>query len=316
MGRLNEVGPKQSRIPQASRPEDGAPEQFPIGWSAARATMYTDEKKAMAHHFCQHDLLVKHNQNPSNTRETAATFLATAGTSPYMVVRESLAWIKANSSTYGQFAIMWYTPASLVAAALRDFRTENHHLRSAADLFLFPGRLNPDVECVVGPTAVRFTKLRRTKFTYSLLGAYAFDMASGKASFHYPEEVGIQRACAFLPARHKFLFLDSSKFEKKEEGEPGYSIRQLLNETSAVTIYTVASANSNTIAEDFHALAESILITTNEDEPIDRAAEEEGELARSPQRMFRLCVVGTKERPAENIAIRGYLRRHSEPRNT
>jgi len=233
-------------------------------WSALNAEHRPDEKRLMGQHCAMHNFLVPRGSNPEkDPREKLASVLVNGGTSPTMAVEQCLEWIVANQDR-GPFDVTWYTTSALVPASLRDYREKYKHLAAAMHLFLFPGRVDQQMEAVSGPDAEAFAQNLDRCFRYAFLSAHSFDMSTGTAYFHLPEEVRLQKACATRYAAHKFLFLDSGKFKK--EGETGYRIDELLGTADVVTIYTVASEHENrnrSLRQQFMALCDRLLATAS-----------------------------------------------------
>ena len=226
------------------------------GWGARRAKVNLPEKQAMAKYCIEHDFLVR--KSPAEHRDTVASILVNQGTTPNEVVQEALRWIKKNWRE-GPFDITWYATGGLVSASLHDFRDKNPALTIAAQVFLFPGRVNFDLQSVAGPEAEEFVEQLDNDFTYAFLSAYAFDIDLGGIHFLYSEELRLQRACARLYADHKFLFLDRSKI--KREGKRGYGLAELLEKGNTVTIYTTGSKEN---ADDNKLLEERFLLLCNQ----------------------------------------------------
>lgn len=227
------------------------------GWGARRAKVHLSEKHSMGKYCIEHDFLVR--KNPAEPRDTVASILVNQGTTPNVVVVEALDWIKKNWEE-GPFDITWYTTGGLVNATLHDFRVANPSLSIAGQIFLFPGRVNIDLQAVAGPEAEEFVERLDIDFTYAFLSAYAFDIDSGRIHFLYSEELRLQHACAGLYADHKFLFLDRSKF--KREGKRGYKLVELLEQARTVTIYTTGSpeypAENKALEERFGLLCDQL----------------------------------------------------------
>ena len=260
-------------------------------WSVSRAQIKADDKALMAKEFIQHEFLVPTNQDPEESRETAASIIVNQGTSQNRVVEEALDWIK-NNPTKGPFFITWYTPGHLVPTTLKRVRDKHKHLRTATSLFLFPGEVDLETESVSGPDAESFAENLQRKFSYAFLSANAFDVGTGRVYFHWPRELRLQRACATRFASHKYLFLDSSKFTS--QGEEGYSIRDLLETANSVTIYTVTSMTSERdrwIATKFETLCKHLLQESS------KTAEDDLDVLKS----LRLVVVGR-----ENFSTKSY----------
>lgn len=292
-------GTKKPRREREEAPRDYIEPHLVEGWSAVRATVAAEEKKRMARHFVQHDLFVQENETPGDGREvSAAKVTVNPGTTPNEIVRQALEWVKTevdNNPAYaGAPHITWYTPGSLVPATLLDFRVTHPHLRNCCGLHLYPGMVDSNLDMVRGTEAVNYARQLEKCFTYALLSGYAFDMSKGTVFFFFDDEVELQRAMALSEAEHKFLFLEPEKF--KREGSKAYSIRELLQTSTAVTIYTVSSQKDATVEKQFRNLAESLLDTGTEGTP-DR-------------RRLRLVIVG-KDKPV-NLPITGGLKPEQE----
>lgn len=260
----------------------------------------------MAEYYASHDFLVREGSNPEmEQRETVASILVNQGTTPNVVVVEALNWIKNNRGEVS-FDITWYTPGHLVPTTLRNFRDKYPHLLLATQLFLFPGRVDHQTESVSGPDAEVFAENLLRRFTYAILSANSFDINTGTVYFHLPEEVRLQKACATRYAAHKFLFLDSSKF--RSEGEIGYSIVDLLDQSEAVTVYTVSSDKNEWIRAKFEALSDRILDARLEVDPRARVSSVEGRDMKS----FRLRILGTRGKQTDALERKGFLRKESD----
>lgn len=233
--------------------------QGPIGWSAHMAKSRVPEKQAMARYFVAHDFLAQPGKNAeTDPLMTAATILVNAGTTPDTVVGAALEWMRENWNR-GPFNVRWYTPGALVPGRLLQFRNLHQEYRNVAMLFVFPGEVDPEVESVVGDDPVQFAKSHlKTRFTHSILSAHRFDLGTGEVFFHYRAEIGVQSMCAKLQADHKFLFLDTGKFQGIS-GEPAYHISELLATSQTVTVYTVTSDRDAQIQVQFEALREKVL---------------------------------------------------------
>jgi len=188
----------------------------------------------------------------------------------------------------GPFSVTWYTGSALVAATLQNYKVRNTQLRSAAELFLLPGPVDPDSESVSGLVPAQFIASQIDRyFTCLILSAHSFDILSGTAYFHFPDEIEFQKRCALLPARNKFLFLDASKF--RHEGQPGYLVADLLRNCQSVTIYTVMAVPDPTVVAGFDALATSL----NMKDVGDDWADVEGQ-------RLRLCIIDRNGSPVLN----------------
>ena len=284
---------------------DSDPERSVQGWGGRRAKLHPDEKLWMAKYCIEHDFLVRKGTNPADSRDTVASILVNQGSTPNVVVQEALRWISSHW-TSGPFDVTWYTTSGLVNATLRDFRDEFPTLGIAAQLFLFPGRVNTDLQAVSGPEAEKFVERLDIDFTYAFLSTYAFDLDTGRAQFQYSEELRLQLACARLYADHKFLFLDASKF--KREGKRAYGLDALLEQAETVTIYTTSSANDQSIEERFMNLCERLL---------PQRPEETGDSTVKPAnasrlRTLRLRIVAPGASSAKFFEHAGYLRAADE----
>jgi hypothetical protein len=260
MSKKNSTGKKRQHGEKVSRDHIKPP--IVEGWSARRAAVSAEEKIRMARDFVQHDLFVQGNKTPGDGREiTAAKIIVNPGTTPNKVVKQALEWVKTEVENNPIYAaaphITWYTPGSLVPATLLDFRVTHPHLRNSCGLHLFPGMVDSNLEMVRGAEAVQYARQLEKCFTYALLSAYGFDMITGIVFFFFDDEVELQKAIALSEAEHKFLFLEPEKF--KREGSKAYSIRELLQTSRTVTIYTVSSTKDDVIEKQFGNLADSLL---------------------------------------------------------
>jgi hypothetical protein len=259
-------------------------------WGGRRAKLFPEEKGWMAAYCVEHDFLVRQGCDPSAPRDTVASILVNQGSTPDVVVKRALEWIRIHWPS-GPFDVTWYTPGGLVNATLHGFRKKNPAYSLGAQTFLFPGRVNTDLQAVSGPEAEVFVEKLDIDFTYAFLSAYAFDLEAGRTRFQYSEEVRLQRLCARLYADHKFLFLDSSKF--KREGKHGYGLEELLDKARTVTIYTTSSAQNRSITDRFVSLCERLLLK-GPDDP-------------SRLRTMRLRIVFQGAARAEPVEHTGYL---------
>jgi hypothetical protein len=98
-----------------------------------------------------------------------------------------------------------------------------------------------------------------------------------------------------IRAAHKFLFLDSRKFEV--EGRVGYSVDELLSTSTSVTIYTVWSPRAEWVYEKFKALCGELLDPPNPDDPY---AED--------RKVLRLRIVGKGSTPPLTYEHSGILK--------
>ena len=264
------------------------------GWGSRRAKLHPEEKFSMAKYCIEHDFLVRRGTTPADSRDTVASILVNQGTTPNVVVQEALSWMKAHWAA-GPFDVTWYTTGGLVNATLHDFRTENPDLGIAAQIFLFPGRVNTDLQAVAGPEAEDFVEHLDIDFTYAFLSAYSFDLDAGRTHFLYSEELRLQQACAHLYADHKFLFLDASKF--KREGKRGYGVGALLEQAKTVTIYTTSSSEDQSIEDSFQGLCNRLLPQSPD--------EAGGDLSRA--RELRLRIVSPNAESAKDLDHVGFL---------
>jgi len=293
------------------------------GWSAGRLKSRPEDKQRMAENFVEHDLMVPPGCDPETSpRLTAASILVNNGTTPNSVVDEATKWCLRNWDSRGPFSIIWYTPGTLVPATLRRFKEQHYSCLSAANLSLFPGQVDNEIESVLGEVPVHFARTSlKTRFTYAILSAYAFDMTTGYTYFHFSTEVALQKACAELYAGQKFLFLDPSKLESIE-GEQGYSLRDLLASSQAVTIYTVESELTDRFIRQFNALSELLL---NKDQhtqvpPQGRGTRPDGNgrvsgssqasVEIATRKKMRLCIV-RENAPANTLIHEGTLKPES-----
>lgn len=270
-------------------------------WSTSRHEYKNKEKWQIATHFVEHEFLVPDGASPEAARETVASIFVNQGTTQNIIVEKVLEWIKTKSNA-PLFDITWYTTGSLVPATLRKSRQnsqgEDLELRQATQLFQFPGRVDPIREVVIGPEPVTFVKQLDRCFSYAFLGAYSFDIDTGKIYFHYSTEVELQVACAGLYAARKYLFLDSSKF--KQEGVSGYDINLLLGSSENVTIYTESSNKDDWIKEKFSELCATLLETQGE-----RRKNRSGRKNNLAIKNLRLCIVGLGNTPTYSEARSG-----------
>jgi hypothetical protein len=254
----------------------------------------------MAQHFASHDFLLQDGANPAaDSRENAASFVVNQGTGPNVVVDECMKWIEEHASA-GPFHITWYSPSALVPATLFEFRQRNPDLSASASVHLFPGTVDIQLQAQIGTEAQEYAaQLARRQFSYMILSGHSLDLRSGEVKFHFDREIPIQRACALLSATEKFLFFDSKKFAG--EGEPAYSLRDLLGTSSGVVLYTVSSSRGKELRAAFESLCGSLLTETADDS--------DG----SDIKTLRLTMVGRDSFPSESIPRRGFLRRMPTP---
>jgi len=266
------------------------------GWSAHRDSLCRDEKQAMARHFAMHEFLVREGTNPETARRASvASINVNPDTTPNIIVKEALKWISEHPAT---FDITWYTPGTLVPSTLLDFRQANPQLQKAAQLFLFPGLVDVNIQSVIGPEAEEFAEGLDAGFTYAFLSCAYCDLRAGTVRFHHPTELRLQRACALRRARKKFLFLDPTKFEDEER--PTYTIKELLSTSQSVTLYTVSSQKDDWIKTTFETLRGSTLV-----KPVaGTQAHDQADL-----KSLRLVIVGRSGKaPFVSQPLTGFLR--------
>lgn len=263
-------------------------------WAASRARSERSDKEAMAGHFADHDFLLEDGADPSGPRETAASILVNQGTSPNDVVHGALGWISEHVND-GPFHLTWFSPGFLVPATLFEFRQRNPHLSAATHVHLFPGTVDIQLQAQIGAEALRYAASLRRRFSYMILSGHSFDLETGEVGFHFDKEIEIQRTCALLKAKQKFLFFDSHKFSG--EGEPGYNLQELLATSDAVTMYTVSGPDSARIRSAFDRLSEQLLTADV------NAAE-----SRKPKTL-RLTIVGRDTTATEALRCKGFLRK-------
>jgi len=227
-----------------------------VGWSTRTINTRRDEKEAMAEYFVDHDFLVE--GNPNAKRLDVATILVNPGTSQQFIIRKALEWIKGNGQDVD---INWYTPGSLIPTILKEFRDGDPALIPATQLFLFPGRLDVQIDSVCSPETATFVEKYDRAFTYAFLSANSFDLKTGSVYFHFSSEIQLQRAIALKDAKHKYLFLDSGKFDTISEGGIAYTLRDLLQTSHSVTVYTVSSNDVKNawIKHSFEGLCNGLL---------------------------------------------------------
>jgi len=227
-------------------------------WAASRTHLMEDDKELMADYFVRHDFLRPSGQSSEATRETVASMIVNQGTTPACIVTKALEWIVKNKEIGRPYFLKWYTPGHVIPATLSRFREndKSKSIGSALRLFLFPGDVDEEIQGVIGDDAVNFVAGLQRHFTYSLLSAYSFDVATGDVKFHFEKELALQRACATRWADHKFIFLDSTKF--KTEGDRAYGIADMLNTANSVTIYTVHSSKDGKVIAGVAKLAEKM----------------------------------------------------------
>ncbi|HET6980319.1 MAG TPA: hypothetical protein VFI24_28550 [Pyrinomonadaceae bacterium] len=264
-------------------------------WAASRAELQKVQKELMAKHFADHDFLLPHDEDPATgPRQTAASILVNQGTTPNVVVRYCLEWV-ATHSTDRPFHITWYSPGSLVPASLHEFRSKNTHLTAATQVHLFPGNVDLQLQASSSREAVLYARGLKRHFSCTLLSGYSLDLSAGLVRFNFDSEIEIQTACALMPATQKFLFLDSEKFIA--QGEVGYSLRQLLDTSKAVTIYTVSSQKDAEIISAFNSLGDELHL------------DKSGDQSNTDWKRLRLVIIGRNGTPPSVLPFEGILRR-------
>jgi hypothetical protein len=256
------VDGRSIEIPTPPRSPSGGSARWPeAGWGGSRASAQRSEKQAMGEYFAEHDFLVEGNPE-TDPRKPTAVILVNGGTTPSTVVEAALNWIENKGYKGGRMNITWFTPGSLATGVLLRFIERNNDLRTAAELFLFPGRVDRELQSVNGDEPVAFAKELKLSLNYSLLSANSFNLVDGSAHFFFNIEINLQRACALKEAEHKFLFLDSKKFGA--QGFRGYTLDELLETSQKVTVYTVSSERDVAIRERFGKLANHLLSVESE----------------------------------------------------
>ncbi len=225
-------------------------------WSEIRATSKADEKSLLAKNFVNHDFLVPRDGNPDKDRDRVASILVNQGTTPNAVVNEIMSWLVENWAKFGPFNLTWFSAGGLVPGTLRDYRSRHHNIRSATNVFHFPGMLSAEREVVDGPETVKYIEELQKKLalSYMFLGVNAIDIDTGEVFFHFEEELRVQKACAGLRASEKFVFLDSSKF--KPEGYVAYNVNWLLKTTERLTFYVASSSKDKDIHRKYESLVD------------------------------------------------------------
>jgi hypothetical protein len=297
-GKLN--GPTKATLSSATALVSDDPAHAPgskrpqVGWSTRKINTQREEKMLMADYYVAHDFL--RDRDP-NIRIKIATFLVNPGTTQQFILRKALDWIKINDVQLG-VDITWYTPGSLIPPVLKDFRDENPEFIQATQLFLFPGRLDIQIDSVSSPETANFVENYDRAFTYALLSANSFDIKTGRVYFHFSSEIQLQRAIALKQAKHKFLFLDSSKFDTISEGGIAYSLVDLLETSHSVTLYTASSskAKDEWIKSSFDDLCGCLI------------QEAEGGQYQQNSKILRLRIVGAADRSTETCHKEGRLK--------
>lgn len=274
-------------------------------WSVFQEPVDKDAKFSMACHFAKAIFLKAENY--------VADILVAPGTTTKCVVEQTLAAISepgtgttaisesGREESTQHYNLTWFTPSTLVSDYLRDWSGQNQHLRRAAQLFVYPGLVDEELESFCGPEAEEFAENIKTRFSLAILSGHRFDVKDGMVCFHFPQEKRLQTACALSWATRKYLFLAPTKF--RQEGQPAYSIRDLLNTSCEVTIYTTWDNNGEDLQASFKYLADE-LIAQN---PTSTAASDKRGLQR---KCLRLIVVKSDADAAVDKR-EGYLRTES-----
>jgi hypothetical protein len=277
---------------------DVAPgERYSEAWWSARSHQELDDKNLMAQYFVAHHFLVPLGRSCEGPRETVASILVNQGTTPNSIVKKALQWIFAHKKKGQPYFMTWYTPGHVVPTTLSEFReldSPEKGLSSALKLFLFPGDVDEETQSVLGEHAVNFVKQFPRNFRYSLLSAYSFDLATGDVKFHFPKEIALQEVLATRWADHKYLFLQPSKF--KPEGETAYRLRDMLDTSRSVTIYTVHSAIDDKIVAGVQKLAKKMKLKECESGI--------STLEASDTKLLRLQIVGRDDAPSTSHEYR------------
>lgn len=229
------------------------------GWSIVRSYTSQDKKHLIADGFSTHEFLVPPDNAPAKDLERTASIVVSPGTTNRAVVSSCLEWMLTRWNDAGPFNLTWYTPSMLIFSLLRDFNNTHPTYRSGSAIVLFPGMVDPMVGATVGDPTTTFVDeiLKTQRFSYAFLSAHRFDIRSGEAYFFFPSEIGLQRSFARLHAEHKWIFLDSTKFESIE-GILAFRIPDLLETSGEVNICTNASANELIIREGFNELSRDL----------------------------------------------------------
>lgn len=272
------------------------------GWSAGRSFSHPDDKLLMAEYFVRHDFLVRPGEDPeSSPRLTSGIIFVNPGTTPNTVVNVAVNWMEKNWAS-GPFSIKWYTPGMLVPATLMNFINKHYDYRSAASLLLFPGLVDQDTESVSGEESIKFVKQCQVRFAYSILSSHYLDLSTGDTYFHFPTEVPLQAACAKLNANQKYLFLDPSKLETVE-GVRGYSLKELLQTSNSVTIYTVESPKFPIIKKRFEELCRKLGLVSKSEKSKSKSVD----FALEEFKTLRLCCISRHCEAKEDLIFLGKL---------
>ncbi len=281
-------------------------------WSRTQERVNVRSKELMGVYFAEHDFLVDaHSGSPATQRERSADILVNSGTTQLKVVEKALDWLARNWNDEGPFTITWHTGGTLVQSALITRRGKEPHLASATNLFLFPGQVDVEVETVIGKEPLDFIrKHRNTYFTCAILSAYKFDMATGTAFFHYDAEIELQRECAILPARRKYLFLDPAKFVYS--GTRAYSVEDLLGSCEELVIYTTEPLDpSSSDSQVDKKLKQMILDGFDTLSRTLHSKDIDKNVSDSRRKTLRLVMVGSSGRPPEVKVAEGFLGKNS-----
>lgn len=234
------------------------------GWMDRQSEHDSPDKRLIAGDFADHEFLVPADACPEEEpRAKVASIFVGNGSTQSEAVGGSLTWMEQRRDLKREtFDITWYSIGAVVPSLLRSFVQRNPDLAAAAQLFLFPGKVDRNLGSVSGPEATEYVRnfKGRRRFTYAFLGAHAFDITTGEAYFHFSDELELQRACAALHAVHKFLFLSPAKFKFQSiEGHVGYGLADLLCDAQSVSICTASSPLDDSIQAAFQELAGKML---------------------------------------------------------
>jgi hypothetical protein len=274
-------------------------------WSACRVNIRPEEKRLMADYFAEHDFLVPFGENgETQERGRAAHVFVAPGTGPNAVVKACLGWVRHNWKD-GPCTFTWYPLGGLIPALLFEFKQKYGRFATGAKMFMLPGEVDAQSGTLTGKYIVEFLKGlaedKSKEFNLSILSAYRFNMATGDAYFYFDNEIEPQcLGAARLYAEEKALFLDNEKFSSIG-GSKGYNIRDLLETSRSVTIYTYTadSEQKDRVKKlQFEKLADRLLVPCPK--PTD---EEAGKLKR-----LRLCIVDSAgeasfSRPRNGVLI-------------
>jgi hypothetical protein len=295
MSKRSNGTPKTSQVPskQPSRKPRTAG-----SWSASQVNINPSSKSLLAKYFVQHDFLSRPGRDAElDQRERAAHILVAPGTTPATVVRHALDWM-AKHWDPDPFTVTWYPLGALIPATLFDFKQDHVECESAARLFLIPGEVDPQCECVIGNHPIRFLDKLDVQVHGAILSAYRFDLSTGKAYFYFHSELQVQRAAAMRPAAEKYVFLDVDKFSSIG-GTVGYSVANLLKSSSSVTIYTNSSPADNDLIKQFKLLCKASF-----DACRDFKSRKEGD------KRLRFCLVNNAAESEVDLQLFGTLKLH------